>query len=264
MKMTLLDMVQDILNDMDSDEVNSIDDTVEATQVAQIIKTTYFAMMSNRNWPHLRQTIQLVPSQTSARPTHMAVPDNIKELAFINYDCQQAGETRKRFRQMKWLEPDAFLRKQNNLNSDADEVLVITDPTGIELLILNNKAPEFYTSFDDVTLVFDSYDNTVDSTLQNDKVQALAYLMPTWSMTDTFIPDLPDEAFISLLEEAKSKSAYKLKQQADEKAEQESRRQQRWLSRKAWQVKGGIQYPNYGRGRVKYRRDPTFEQGREY
>ena len=40
-KMTLLAMVQDILNDMDGDEVNSISDTVEAEQVAQIIKTTY-------------------------------------------------------------------------------------------------------------------------------------------------------------------------------------------------------------------------------
>ena len=37
--MTLLDMVQDVLNDLDSDEVNDIDDTIEAQQIAQIIKS---------------------------------------------------------------------------------------------------------------------------------------------------------------------------------------------------------------------------------
>ncbi|MDT1790558.1 hypothetical protein, partial [Salmonella enterica] len=87
-------------------------------------------------------------------------------------------------------------------------------------------------------------------------------VMPTWSQTDSFVPDLPEEAFISLLEEAKSKAALKLKQEADQKAEQESIRQRNWLSRKAWKVNGGIKYPDYGRGRSIRRRDVTFEQGR--
>lgn len=262
MKMELLEIVQDIHNDLDLDEVNSIDDTVESMQVAQIVKTTYFAMMSNRNWPHLRQTISLTPSHDLARPTHMAVPDTIKELAFINYNCAKDGETRLRYKTIKWQEPDEFLRRQNTLNTDDDNTMVVTDYTGVQLQIKMNKAPEFFTSFDDNNLVFDSYDGEVDDTLQESKVQAMAYIMPSWSMTDTFVPDLPTEAFIALLEEAKSKSAYKLKQQADEKAEQESTRQQRWLSRKAWQVHGGIEYPNYGRGSNKYRRDSTFAQGR--
>ena len=262
MSMTVLDMVQDILNDLDSDEVNSIDDTVEATQVAQILKTTYFSMMSNRNWPHLRESITLVPSVDNTKPTQMSVPSNIKELMFINYDCANESDTRKRYKQMKWLEPDAFLRKANTLNTDSDTVDLVTDNNGIEYAIVNNKAPEFYTSFDDNILIFDSYDSDVDSTLQSSKIQALAYMMPSWTTSDTFVPDLPEEAFIALLEEAKSKAALKLKQEADQKAEQESQRQQRWLSRKAWQVKGGIKYPDYGRGRVKYRRDVTFEQDR--
>jgi hypothetical protein len=47
-KMTLLEMTQDILSDMDSDEVNSINDSVESLQVAQIIKTTYFNIVNGR------------------------------------------------------------------------------------------------------------------------------------------------------------------------------------------------------------------------
>ena len=45
MKFTLLEMVQEILSDMDSDEVDSIEDTVEAEQVATIVRSTYLAMM---------------------------------------------------------------------------------------------------------------------------------------------------------------------------------------------------------------------------
>jgi hypothetical protein len=37
-KMTVLDMVQDIMSDMNSDNVNDINDTPESLRVAQIIK----------------------------------------------------------------------------------------------------------------------------------------------------------------------------------------------------------------------------------
>ena len=42
MKMTLLDITQSILSAMDSDYANSIGDTVEAEQVATIVKETYY------------------------------------------------------------------------------------------------------------------------------------------------------------------------------------------------------------------------------
>jgi len=37
MKMTLLEMVQNILSDMDSEEINSISDSNEAEQIAKVI-----------------------------------------------------------------------------------------------------------------------------------------------------------------------------------------------------------------------------------
>lgn len=261
MKMTLIEIVQDILSDMDSDEVNTIDDTVEAAQVAQIVKSTYYAMMSNRNWPHLRKTVQIEPSGTSALPTHMNVQEAIKELCFLNYNKAKADETRKVYRPVKYLYPDDFLRVSNKRNSDNADIDIITDPTGVELLILNTAAPTYYTSFDDKALVFDSYDHLVDSTLQQSKVQAQAYILPEWSHVDDFIPDLPDEAFTALLEESKSRAMLKLKQVQDVKAEQEAGRQNRWLARKARRVNGGIRTPNYGRKRNNAR-DSTFDGGR--
>lgn len=246
-KLSLLEIVQDILNDISSDFVNSIDDTEESQQVAQIVKSTFFAMMSNRNWPHLKRGLTITPYSDSSKPTHMKVVEDIKELLFINYDTRKSGETRKKFTEIKWMEPDVFLRKTNQEDNTKSYVNTVQDPSGLELFIRNDKAPQFYTSFDDNTLVFDSFDNAVDSTLQQTKMQAHGYVFPSWTHTDSFVPDLPAEAFTALIEEAKSKSAMKLNQSPDQKAEQEAVRQNRWLSRKGWQINGGIQYPDYGR-----------------
>lgn len=247
MKYSILDMTQDILNDMDSDEVNSFDDTFESAQIAHIIRSTYFAMMSNRNWPHMKKVLQVTSFSDSALPTHMRLPESVKELSLINYNRAGKGETKRMYQQVKYIEPDAFLRRSNQYDSSESNVDVIIDPTGVELLIKNDKAPEFYTSFNDNDLVFDSYDKEVDAILQTSKTQVHAYVYPKWTHEDSFVPDLPEEAFTALLEEAKSRAMFKLKQMSDVKAEQEAVRQQRWLSRKAWRVSGGIKYPSYGR-----------------
>jgi len=240
-------MVQEILNDLDSDAVDSVDETVESEQVASIIRSTYYAMMSNRDWPHLRRTIKVSAVGDSEKPTHIKLQDGIKELCFINYNNQKVGETRKRYNKLEYLQPDHFLHKINGRNSDEDNIRVIDDFGGIELLIRNDSPPTYYTSFDDEYLVLDSYDNSVDSTIQQSKIQAQAYVMPEWDDVDTFIPDLPENAFTALVEEAKSRASFRLKQVADNKAEQEAGRQNRWLARKARRVAGGIQYPDYGR-----------------
>lgn len=247
MKKSLLEMTQDILSDMSDDEVNSIDDTFDSSQVAAIIRSTYEAMMSNRNWPHLRKLIQITPFSRVSLPTHMELQQEVKELCFINYNCSE--DARLRYCTMKWLEPDDFLRVLNRRDSTRQNIDIIQDPTGVQLLIDNDKWPEYYTSFDDTILVFDSYKSSVDDSLQESKIQAMAYVMPSWQHTDAFVPDLPNEAFAALMAEAKSAAMLRLNQVQDAKAEQEAVRQQRWLSRKAWRAHGGIQYPDYGRRR---------------
>lgn len=258
-KPNLLDIVQQILSDMDSDVINSIDDTDEAGQVAAIVKSTYEAMISNRNWPHTARIINLTASTDNLFPTYMTIEDDVKEFISVFYDKKRSDDTRLRYQEIKYKEPDDFLRLTNGRDSSADNIDTIIDPSGVKLLIQNDKAPTYYTSFDDVTLVFDSYDSEVDTTLQATKTQARAYVVPDFEVSDTFVPDLPLEAFPALIEEAKSKAQFKLKQMQDIKSEQEASRQQRWLSRKAWRVHGGIRYPDYGRKRsAPFQRDPTF------
>lgn len=247
MKYTLLEMVQDILSEMDSDEVNSIDDTIEAQQVAQVIKTCYFEMIANRNWPHLRKLIQLEPSLDTARPVYLKIPKNVKELEFVRYDVTKATSTNQEWKTLKYKEPLAFLDYVSARNSSNDNVVKVSDYSGVQLLVVNDQAPSYWTSFDDVHLVVDSYDKGVDDTIKQSKTACSAYTNPSWERSDTSVPDLPIEAFPALLEEAKSTAFIALKQVPNQKAEQKAKRQNSWLSRKAWTAKGGVNYPDYGR-----------------
>lgn len=249
MKMTLLEIVSDILNDMDSDEVNSIDDTIEAQQVAQIVKTCYFEMIGNRNWPHLRQMIQLEPSLDTSKPVYLKIPERLKELEFFRYEVTKENDEDYTMADVVFKQPDEFLVITSNRKSSADNVEKIVDFSGSILLINNDKAPSYWTSFDDEHLVCDSYDKRVDDTLKKSKTQCLAYMTPVWERHDEAIPDLPIEAFPALLEEAKSTAFTAIKQMVNQKAEQKARRQQSWLARKAWALQGGVQYPDYGRKR---------------
>lgn len=247
MKMTLLEMVQDILNDMDSDEVNSINDTIEAQQVAQILKTSFFELISNRNWSHLRKLIQLEASNDVTRPNYLKTPSNVQELEQIKYNKAKDDDTRLLFQDVTYKYPDEFLREVQARNTDLDYVTVVTDYSGIPIPVVTNQPPMYWTSFDDQYVVFDSYDSSVDDTLKSSKSQAYAYVQPTWEHNDTFVPNLPTDAFALLLEESKSNAFLTLKQMPNQKAEQRASRQNRWLSRKDWTNKGGIRLPNYGR-----------------
>lgn len=246
-KKTLLQLVQDVLNDMDSDDVNSINDTVESTQVAQIVRTCYEEILSNRNWPHLKKLIQLDASGTLDRPNYLRLPEGTKEMIRFEYDKRKLGGTKIQYRPITYLYPDEFLKLVNDRDSDKTNIILVSDTSGITLSIVNDKAPDYWTSFDDEYIVCDSYDAAVDSTLQKAKTQSLCYIEPAWSHTDSFIPDLPSEAFSLLQEESKSTAFLALKQMPNQKAEMKAGRQQRWLSRKAWKTHGGIRYESYGR-----------------
>ncbi len=246
-KLSVLDIVQDIMSDMNSDDVSSITDTVESMQVAQIVKSTYMDMMSRKNWEHLKQLTKLQASGTPARPTHMKVQEDIKEVISVNYNKQKSTQTAPRWREVQWLSPDDFLRYTNGRSTDSANIVQVEDVTGVALIIKNDAAPAYYTSFDDEYVVFDSYDSNIETTLQNSKTQVSAYIMPTFVLSDTHIPDLPAEMFSVLLAEAKSVSFARIKQMPDAKAEQQSRKGMSWASQRSFQINGGWDFPNYGR-----------------
>lgn len=259
-KSTLIEIVQDIMNDMSSDEVNSISDTEESVQIAQIVKTTYFEMIDRRDWPHLSKFGVLNSVGDSSRPTHLATPDNMTRLDWFKYNKIRAGETRNRFQDMVYKHPDKFILDTNSRNLDDANIVEVTDFGGAAFQIKTDSPPTYYTSFDDNYIVLDSYDKAVESTVQSSNTQVRIYTIPVWSVADNFIPDLPMEAFSALIAEAKSVASFKLDQEVDTKAEQQSERQQKRLSINGWTVQGGIRYPDYGRRSARVTSTTPFDK----
>lgn len=246
-KKTLLEIVQDILNDLESDEVNSISDTVEAQQVAQIVRSTYEAIISARTeWPHLSTLFQL-DSATAAKPTHMKLPENILSIAWVKYNKRRITDTKDIMLEIKYKEPADFLKLLDERDSSASNITVVVDDSDINLNILNNTPPTYYTTFDNEYLVFDSFDSALEANLQNSKTSCHGQRDPVFTVSDSFVADLPVQMFPYLQNEAKSTAFLLLKQMANQKAEQHSVTQRRRMSQEAWRIKKGITYPNYGR-----------------
>lgn len=232
-KMTLLEIVQNILSSMDSDEVNSINDTIESQQVAEVVKETYYDLFGDIYVPERKGIIKLDGLGDLDRPNYLRIPDAVTQIDWIKYKDSELG----RYLKLDYYSPEDFLNRVLNNKSTDDNITVVTDDSGIELYIKNNKQPSFYTIFNDRDLICDSYDSDVDTTLQASKTFAWGYTEPSWTNDDAFIPPLDSQHFPLLLSEAKSVCFVNFKQIANQKEEQRSRRHRVHFQYKKWKDK---------------------------
>lgn len=248
-KMTLLDITQEILSDMNSDNVNSISDTTESMQVATMVRRTFYNLYNDRVWPSTSGLIMINSSADNTKPTHMILDENLIHMEWLKYDVRTDPAKSHNYKDIPYKHPDEFLTLVMGRDSTKGNVQEVVDYTGAKLYILNDCMPTCYTSFDDEHLVFDSYDNTVDSILQQSKTQAFGETEPAFELSDLFVPDIPTKAFPYFINECKSVCSLKIKEVFSQKDEQASNRQKSWLAKEKHRVNGGIRYPNYGRRR---------------
>jgi hypothetical protein len=229
MKYTLLELVQVILSSMDSDEVNSISDTTEATQVAHVVRTAFYDLIERLGLTEHRDLFQLTASGNALKPVLMTRPTDVNSIDWVKYNKVVDGETDPDFQLVQYLPPDVFLDQMHSLSLSDANVLSFDHTVGSDtftLLYINDKAPEYWTSWDDYTLIFDSYDADVDTTLQKAKTLCLGVKSIPFTLTDGFTPDLDDSQFAMLLNEAKALAWAELKQTQHAKAERNSRNHQ--------------------------------------
>lgn len=254
MRYSLLEMVQLILSAMDSDEVNSISDTVESNQVALLLKSVYYDIATDIGLPEHETLFELNASGDSNKPTLMTVPSNVVTMRNVRYDNKLDTETVSNFVEVKYKPFDEFLLWISNFKNEDNTVFGEMDVTfngeAFPFLYRNDMFPQFYTTADDNQIIFDAYNSAVDTTLAKAKTMCMGNVYPSFSLTDSFEPDLDPSQFSLLVNRAKVRAFNELKQVMNEEAVSEARRQKvivQKRKRKTPDLPEHRKVPNYGR-----------------
>ena len=358
-------MVQSILSSMGSDEVNSISDTAESLQVADIIKQTYMNMLGRYDLPQHNQMFQLQASINPASPVLMTFPPGVTRIEWLKYldtnpqdstQVDQFGAYSKHdtntdlvanangwstsslssnqittgtltftvgsglniqindtffavpvgttsilmsgnvisytgttlvvnstnavcagtysnwqisqsgqffgpiYKEVRILPLEDFVVLVNSMGPDIQgdtnsfQFATTENATGLPMsfnfYFKNDKQPEYCCVIGNQYLIFDSYDNTQDSTLQSEKTMAFGWVYPPLVMQDNVYPPIEDQTFPLFLADAKALAFFELKQMNHKRAEDEVGRQvvslQKW---KAIANKPSYfdEIPNFGR-----------------
>lgn len=242
-QITLLKIVQKILSDSDSEDVNSINDSEEAMQVASIVEDTFYNIISSRSIPEHEELFTLVSASDLEKPTHFSYPRNMKHLSTLWYDVSVDGSFE--YREIDWCDPLAFVIKSDKVSGNFVDVKDREGGTNIR--IRNDVAPSYYTSFNDEDLIFNSYDNNVNDTLLSSKTRAFGSVYPEFVISDDYIPDIDNTLFPYLIAESKSVALSVLKGEVNPKIEQAAKRQKSWIQNDMFKTERTNTRNDYGR-----------------
>jgi hypothetical protein len=146
-----------------------------------------------------------------------------------------------------------FLRMVSSFNTQESDVATFNFVNNGNIFQINYKndfTPHFCCFIGNQYVLFDSFDASQDSILQGSKCMCWGQFIPPFILEDNFIPILNDYQFPLLIAEAKSLAFVELKQQVNQKAEQETKRQWSNLQKnKSVTNKPSYfnQLPNFGR-----------------
>ena len=252
MRYTLLELTQDVLSSLDGEEINSIADTTESNQVVKIIKTVYDDVQSRAELPIQRSLFNLTASTDPAKPVLMTKPLTIDCIDWVKYNRVILGETDPAWATMKFLPIEDFLYMTQSMNpsdTDVDTMSHTANGFTFSFNYRNDVSPQYYTSFNDNTLIFDAFDSAVDSTLQTSKTLCFGELTNIFTESDSWVPNLQPQQFSLLLNEAKALAWAELKQAAHQKAETTARKNWVHLQTSKRNVPKYPDHsgPNYGR-----------------
>lgn len=214
MNKTVLRLVQDILSAMNSDEVNSIGDTIESEQVTRICREEFDILSELKEWGHRQALINLTPSGSTSHPTRMQMPDNVTFVDWIKYDKQTASDTEAKFQDVNYKAPADWLTMVLGRVTGTSVIEITDNVHSLKYRVYNDRAPSWWTSFDDKYIWFDAYDAAVDSTLQGSKTLVSAQVRPTFVEQDTHVIDIPDKDFYLYKSIALARSYAEIKEAA--------------------------------------------------
>lgn len=254
-QLSLLKVVQKTLEALGSDQVNTIGDTPEAEQIAQMAEDSYYDILNQHEWPWLKQLTTLQSVADGDLPTYLLIPNEVVRVDQFKYYYTDETDANvgdlALFRDVCWLKPTAFVNMVQQRNTQSADVQLMISTEGVRLPIFNTRPPDYWTSFDDKYIVCDAFDNTIESTLEGNRSQVIVKRIPDFQVDDDFTPDAPPHFFQAWLNDVISTAFQYMRQEQAPVAARKSQRGLAVLRREASRT-------NYDDGKVHFgRRDPA-------
>ena len=127
-------------------------------------------------------------------------------MEWVKYDVRTTAGGNPKFADMKYKDPKTFIDDQASLSADESNVTTqtLTD-SGFVLQIFNDRAPSCFTYLEDYDrFVFDAYDSSLETNLQQSKSLAYVSEKPDLTLADGTSIDLPKHLATLVRNEARA------------------------------------------------------------
>lgn len=246
-KKTVLQLVQKLGEAIGSDEIDALNETTEVVEITSILQQVYEEVLDRKRWEFLKDRVRQLDARAggSTQLNTLVIPSDVTRISYLKYRSDNEVED---YTQLTYVSAREFVDKVQRRNpADADITTIVNDD-GVNLFIVTNKAPTFWTSFDEETISFDGYDATRGTgNLIADSV-IIADIVPVVDFTDpaATLP-IPQRMETLIFNEAISTCAIRLRQTVDPKAEKIATRQHRALREQLHVTNKDTQEINHGR-----------------
>ncbi len=229
-KRTILQLVQELGEGIGSDEIDSLDETIEASEIASILKQTVDVIISRKRWEFLKDRVRQLDARvtTSTQLNTLTIPSDVTRVNCLKY--RNTENTRTEFTLIEYMQPCEFLEFVQARDSTDSNITAIANEDGVLINVITDAPPTRWTSFDEELITFDAYDAALGTgNLIVDSV-IIADIVPVIDYTDASATlKLPERMESLVYNEALSTCNYRLRQTRDPKADRVALQQHRAL-----------------------------------
>jgi len=187
----LLELVNHVLLGMNSNQVTTLSQTIEAQQVALIARDSYEYLEELQHWDHKLSKARLQVAPQTAEVNAVGIPEGIQKILEVRYEIPRdpldpSGS--KLLKLLKYQCPKDFIEAHKEELDDTLQIFMRSNgswpQSDLEYYIKNDKEPDCWTVIDHSTLIVDSYNQSREITIDSTKFQLLAYVKYVFDETD--------------------------------------------------------------------------------
>jgi hypothetical protein len=249
MQLTLLEVVQQYLDATSGFYVDSIFDNDEAQQVANVAERIYYEMV--QEFPNLlfvQKDVTLDAVGDVTKPNFLLIPPTVQNIkdSELYYNVSETGDLQ--YKTLKYCSPLEFLSITSQYSSKDTSVDVITGFDNQKMAVINDEWPTYFTSFDGVYIVTNSYNSEYDTTMQASKSRVLITQMPAFLQQDAFLIPIPQHLSTTYLAMVLSECFNLIYQQPNAMLNQKARKLRIRMQQTSQVLgSGGRAKPSYGK-----------------